>query len=152
MLLAIDVGNTNMVFGLYDGDKLRGSFRISTNSERTSDELGMLIAQYYHFHDIACADTTAVVIASVVPPVMYTLINAIRKYLCSRSLQAAMRISALKTAMPTRARSARTDWSTRFLRFASTASRSSSWISARRPPLMPSTRTARIRAARFSRV
>ena len=43
MLLAIDVGNTNMVFGLYDGDKLRGSFRISTNSERTSDELGMLI-------------------------------------------------------------------------------------------------------------
>ncbi|MFR1151639.1 MAG: type III pantothenate kinase [Butyricicoccus sp.] len=45
MLLAIDVGNTNMVFGLYDGDKLRGSFRISTNSERTSDELGMLIAQ-----------------------------------------------------------------------------------------------------------
>lgn len=53
MLLAIDVGNTNMVFGLYDGDKLRGSFRISTNSERTSDELGMLIAQYYHFHDIA---------------------------------------------------------------------------------------------------
>ena len=62
MLLAIDVGNTNMVFGLYDGDKLRGSFRISTNSERTSDELGMLIAQYYHFHDIACADTTAVVI------------------------------------------------------------------------------------------
>lgn len=72
MLLAIDVGNTNMVFGLYDGDKLRGSFRISTNSERTSDELGMLIAQYYHFHDIACADTTAVVIASVVPPVMYT--------------------------------------------------------------------------------
>ena len=39
MLLAIDVGNTNMVFGLYDGDKLRGSFRISTNSERTSDEL-----------------------------------------------------------------------------------------------------------------
>ena len=50
MLLAIDVGNTNMVFGLYDGDKLRGSFRISTNSERTSDELGMLIAQHYHFH------------------------------------------------------------------------------------------------------
>ena len=73
MLLAIDVGNTNMVFGLYDGDKLRGSFRISTNSERTSDELGMLIAQYYHFHDIACADTTAVVIASVVPPVATTL-------------------------------------------------------------------------------
>ena len=41
MLLAIDVGNTNMVLGLYEGEKLRGTFRISTNAERTSDELGM---------------------------------------------------------------------------------------------------------------
>ena len=81
MLLAIDVGNTNMVFGLYEGDKLRGSFRISTNAERTSDELGMQISQYYHFHGIDRAETRAVIIASVVPPVMYTLINAIRKYL-----------------------------------------------------------------------
>lgn len=81
MLLAIDVGNTNMVFGLYEGDKLRGSFRISTNSERTSDELGMQISQYYHFHGIDRTETDAVIIASVVPPVMYTVINAIRKYL-----------------------------------------------------------------------
>lgn len=81
MLLTIDVGNTNMVFGLYEGDKLRGSFRISTNAERTSDELGMQISQYYHFHGIDRAETRAVIIASVVPPVMYTLINAIRKYL-----------------------------------------------------------------------
>lgn len=81
MLLAIDVGNTNMVFGLYEGDKLRGSFRISTNAERTSDELGMQISQYYHFHGIDRGRTRAVIIASVVPPVMYTLINAIRKYL-----------------------------------------------------------------------
>ena len=81
MLLAIDVGNTNMVFGLYDGDRLRGSFRISTNAERTSDELGMQISQYYHFHGLDRTQTDAVIIASVVPPVMYTLINAIRKYL-----------------------------------------------------------------------
>ncbi len=81
MLLAIDVGNTNMVFGLYDRDRLRGSFRISTNAERTSDELGMQIAQYYHLHDLDITRTDAVIIASVVPPVMYTLINAIRKYL-----------------------------------------------------------------------
>ncbi|MDO4269967.1 MAG: type III pantothenate kinase [Eubacteriales bacterium] len=81
MLLVIDVGNTNMVFGLYEGDRLRGSFRISTNAERTSDELGMQIAQYYHLHGLDRAETRAVLIASVVPPVMYTLINAIRKYL-----------------------------------------------------------------------
>ena len=88
MLLAIDVGNTNMVFGLYEGERLRGSFRISTNAERTSDELGMQISQYYHFHGIDRAETEAVIIASVVPPVMYTLINAIRKYLHVRPMTA----------------------------------------------------------------
>ena len=81
MLFTIVVGNTNMVSGLYEADKLRGSFRISTNAERTSDELGMQISQYYHFHGIDRTETHAVIIASVVPPVMYTLINAIRKYL-----------------------------------------------------------------------
>lgn len=81
MLLAIDVGNTNMVFGLYEKDTLCGSFRISTNAERTSDELGMQIVQYYSFLEIDSKKTDAVIIASVVPQVMYTLINAIRKYL-----------------------------------------------------------------------
>ncbi|RKJ81820.1 type III pantothenate kinase [Butyricicoccus sp. 1XD8-22] len=81
MLLAIDVGNTNMVFGLYDGEEFAGSFRISTNGERTSDELGMMILQYYSFLGRRAEDTSAVIIASVVPPVMYTLVNAIRKYL-----------------------------------------------------------------------
>ncbi len=81
MLLAIDVGNTNMVFGLYDGEELYGSFRISTNAERTSDELGMQIIQYYHFIGVDPHATEAVIIGSVVPPVMYTLVNAVRKYL-----------------------------------------------------------------------
>ena len=75
MLLAIDVGNTNMVFGTYDKEKLCGSFRISTNAERTSDELGMQIAQYYHFHGLDRHQTDAVIIASVVPPVMLSLIH-----------------------------------------------------------------------------
>ena len=103
MLLAIDVGNTNMVFGLYEGQKMRGSFRISTNAISTSDEIGMKIMQYYHFRGYKPQDTTAVIIASVVPPVMYTLINAIRKYLrvqpLARTLtQAAQRHLRLKPA------------------------------------------------------
>lgn len=80
MLLAIDVGNTNMVFGIYDGKELKGSFRIATNAERTSDEIGMQIHLYYSFLGMRAQDTSAVIIASVVPPVMYTLVNAIRKY------------------------------------------------------------------------
>lgn len=69
-----------MVFGLYEGETLCGAFRISTIAERTSDELGMQIVQYYYLHNIDLQKTDAVIIASVVPPVMYTLISAIRKY------------------------------------------------------------------------
>lgn len=81
MLLAIDVGNTNMVFGLFEQEKLVGSFRISTNATSTSDEIGMQILQYYHFLNIPPERTSAVIIGSVVPPVMYSLVNAIRKYI-----------------------------------------------------------------------
>lgn len=81
MLLTIDVGNTNMVFGLFEGKNLVGSFRISTNATSTSDEIGMQVLQYYHFLNIAPEKTSAVIIASVVPPAMYSLKNAIRKYL-----------------------------------------------------------------------
>ena len=81
MLLAIDVGNTNTVFGIYRGEELIGSFRLSTTAERTSDEIGMKIHLYYSFLGLQARDTDAVIIASVVPPVMYTLINAIRKYI-----------------------------------------------------------------------
>lgn len=80
MLLAIDVGNTNTVFGIYRGKELVGSFRLSTTARRTSDELGMQIHMYYSFMGLHIRDTKAVIIASVVPPAMYTMINAIRKY------------------------------------------------------------------------
>jgi type III pantothenate kinase len=80
MLLAIDVGNTNTVFGIFRDKELVGSFRLSTTAQRTSDELGMQIHMYYSFMGLHIRDTDAVIIASVVPPVMYTMINAIRKY------------------------------------------------------------------------
>lgn len=80
MLLAIDVGNTNTVFGIYQDQELIGGFRLSTTAQRTSDELGMQIHSYYTFLGHSIRNTDAVIIASVVPPIMYTLINAIRKY------------------------------------------------------------------------
>ena len=86
MLLAIDVGNTNTVFGIYKDEELIGSFRLSTTAGRTSDELGMQIHMYYSFLGLQTADTEAVIVASVVPPVMYTLINAIRKYIGVRPM------------------------------------------------------------------
>ena len=47
MLLAIDVGNTNTVMGIFDGEREVSHFRITTNYTRTSDETGMLLLQYF---------------------------------------------------------------------------------------------------------
>ena len=47
MLLAIDVGNTNMVLGIYEGEELKGSFRLMTDANRTSDEMGLLMCEYF---------------------------------------------------------------------------------------------------------
>src|SRR3954470_9895232 len=67
MLLAIDVGNTNIVFGLIDGTKLVHQFRVETNRNRTSDEYAVIVRQLLSMHDIAPASVKAAIIASVVP-------------------------------------------------------------------------------------
>lgn len=81
MLLAIDVGNTNMEFGVYDGDRLLGSFRMMTKNNATSDEIGLLACQYFERFGIDRTAIEAVMVASVVPQVMYTLSAAMAKYL-----------------------------------------------------------------------
>ena len=47
MLLTIDIGNTNMVFGIFKGEEMLGSFRLSTNSTATSDEVGIMAVSYF---------------------------------------------------------------------------------------------------------
>ena len=86
MLNTRSSGNTHMLFGIYRGEELLGSFRISTNSERTSDELGLMLVQYYQLQGLDIGQTRAVIIASVVPPVMHTLNNALTKYICPNVL------------------------------------------------------------------
>ena len=86
MLLVIDVGNTNMVFGIYEGDRLAGSFRLKTDVNRTSDEIGLLAAQYFEKFGLDTGKVEDVMIASVVPPVMYSLTSAIIKYFNRRPL------------------------------------------------------------------
>lgn len=86
MLLTIDVGNTNMVFGVFEGAELRGSFRLKTDPARTSDEIGLLACQYFQRFGLEGSAVEDVVIASVVPPVMYTLTSAIIKYFGKRPL------------------------------------------------------------------
>ena len=81
MLLTIDVGNTNMVFSVFDGDTLKGSFRLTTVTGRTSDELGMDIWNQLSRLRIKPEDLSDAIISSVVPPVMAALTDALIRYL-----------------------------------------------------------------------
>ena len=80
MLLVIDVGNTNMEFGVYRGEALVGSFRLMTDANRTSDELGLWLCQYFQRFGLELGQVEDVVIGSVAPQVMHTLSRAEQKY------------------------------------------------------------------------
>lgn len=68
VLLAIDLGNTNTVFGVYEGDQLVMHWRLSTQKERTVDEYGILLRNLFSLERIDAKRIRRVVIASVVPP------------------------------------------------------------------------------------
>jgi type III pantothenate kinase len=68
MLLAIDVGNTNIGLGVFDGTRLVESWRLQTLRERTADELGLLIQGLFDHRHLDRASIKGVVISSVVPP------------------------------------------------------------------------------------
>ena len=75
MLLVFDVGNTNMVLGIYKDKKLIKDWRINTDKEKTSDEYGMLISNLFKYDDVNMDDIEDVIISSVVPNVMHSLEN-----------------------------------------------------------------------------
>lgn len=81
MLFAIDVGNTNITVGLFEGKKLVKTFRMTTGTSRTSDEYGVYFADWLSIQGMKLSDIDAVIIASVVPKVMHSLTSGIIKYL-----------------------------------------------------------------------
>lgn len=81
MLLTLDVGNTNITIGVFDGEKLLRTLRITTKLPRTSDEYGILLISLMRDNDIDPARIDASIISSVVPAVMYSLRNGLYKYL-----------------------------------------------------------------------
>ena len=81
MLLVVDVGNTNITFGVYDGKKLCTSFRMMSKVLRTSDEFGMQIANLLEKNGIEISSLHGAIMASVVPNVMHSLLSAITNYL-----------------------------------------------------------------------
>ena len=81
MLLAIDIGNTNLTFGVFNGNSILHTFRLTTSLPRTSDEFGVQILEQLSHKDVRADDIGGVIICSVVSKVMYSLTSGIRKYL-----------------------------------------------------------------------
>ena len=80
MVITIDVGNTNITVGVFRGDEVMATFRITTKMPRTSDEYGMLLSNLLEQNKIRHDDIEDAIIASVVPNVMHSLEGAIIKY------------------------------------------------------------------------
>lgn len=81
LLLTVDIGNTNMTFGVFNGEELLTSFRMTTQMSRTSDEYGVFIMDLIMNNGFKVQDFVDVIIGSVVPNVMYSFVNGIKKYL-----------------------------------------------------------------------
>lgn len=80
MLLVIDVGNTNIVLGAFDGARIAHHWRISTVS-RTTDEMGLLFLQLLEHDGVAKGALAGAIISNVVPSLLYTVEKACRRYL-----------------------------------------------------------------------
>lgn len=97
MLLAIDVGNTNTVLGVYDGKKLLAHWRMETSARRTYDEYGIFVRQLCQYGSIDPDKVTAVAVSSVVPPLQFNLERMSERYFKARPMFVG---PGVKTGMP----------------------------------------------------
>lgn len=80
MVLVFDVGNTNIVLGVYKGRELVANWRMSTNRHRTADEYGIMLKELFDIAGLEMKSIHAMVISTVVPPITYTLEKMCRKF------------------------------------------------------------------------
>ncbi len=80
LLLAIDVGNTHIMLGVYREEEITVYWRLATRRDSTEDELGMIVKNLLHNSRIGLKDIDAIAISSVVPPLMYSLESMAQKY------------------------------------------------------------------------
>ncbi len=80
MLLAIDIGNTNTVLGMFKGDELAVHWRLASRSYRTADEYGIIIKEFFLLNNIEAAGIDGVIISCVVPPMLPVLEEMSKKY------------------------------------------------------------------------
>ena len=80
MLLALDVGNTNITIGIFEGEKLTHNWRLRTIHEQTADEWGILLRNLFALSHLDAARIKGIIIASVVPPLDSSLARMARRY------------------------------------------------------------------------
>jgi type III pantothenate kinase len=97
MLVVMDVGNTNTVIGVYEGDQLLSDWRIRTEKEATIDELGILLRNLFQAQGITLTSGTELIISCVVPPMVNTLEGFAQRYLKVKPLWVG---PGIKTGMP----------------------------------------------------
>lgn len=81
MLVTIDVGNTNITMGVYDGENLTTTYRLTSKLQRTSDEYGVALLNFLNHNGIKIEDIEGAIVASVVPNIMHSLTGGIERYL-----------------------------------------------------------------------
>jgi type III pantothenate kinase len=97
MLLAVDVGNTNITVGVFEADKLRDQWRMETSSRKTADEYGILLTQMFAHSGLEPRGVDAVAVSSVVPPMQLTLRTMALRYFRSEPLFVG---PGIRTGMP----------------------------------------------------
>lgn len=80
MILVLDVGNTNIVFGVYEKGELKHNWRMDTNRHRTEDEYAMILKSLFEHEGRYFKEVTGIIISSVVPPIMFFLEKLCEKY------------------------------------------------------------------------
>ncbi len=87
MLLAFDVGNTNIVLGIFDEEgKLKNSWRLKTDTGKSADEYGMVFNQLFKYEGFDYEDIDNIIISTVVPSVLYTLQHLSQKYFNKKAI------------------------------------------------------------------
>ena len=86
MLLAFDVGNTNIVLGVFKNGELIQNWRLETDYRKSADEYGMVINQLFQYEGLDVKEVEDVIISTVVPSVLYTLQHLSMKYFNKRAI------------------------------------------------------------------
>ncbi len=86
MLVAFDVGNTNIVLGVFDGGKMVTNWRLETDNRKSADEYGMIIHQLFQYEELKVEEVKDVIISTVVPSILYTLQHLSQKYFSTRAI------------------------------------------------------------------